>query len=146
MLASWLPFALAALVVWSVQRVVTKAALIRWSTARFYRLNAILSLAVYLPFAALVNPPDPAGLPGALGLSVLMAITFWVTTEATRRGPVGIVSPLTAMSPALTVVLALVLLHEDASAQVRLGVPVAVVAAGLLAFQPTTLDTVGGWL
>jgi hypothetical protein len=50
MLASWLPFALFALVVWSVQRVVTKVALVRWSTARFYRLNAILSLGVYAVF------------------------------------------------------------------------------------------------
>src|SRR5881296_1017471 len=116
MLASWLPFALFALVVWSVQRVVTKVALVRWSTARFYRLNAILSLAVYAVFAIAV-PPDPSGVVGAVGLSLLMAMTFWVTTEATRRGPVGLVAPLTAMSPALTVILAMAILGERISSE-----------------------------
>src|SRR5213594_2332155 len=106
MLASWLPFTLFALVVWSAQRVVTKVALVRWSTARFYRLNAILSLLVYVPFAIVV-PPDGSRAAGALGLSLLMALTFWVTTEATGRGPVGVVAPLTALSPSITVVLAL---------------------------------------
>lgn len=144
-MATWLPFALLALAVWAVQRVVTKVALLRWSTARFYRLNAILSLAVYAPFAV-VAPPDPGGLPGALGLSLLMAATLWVTTEATRRGPVGLVAPLTAMSPAITVALALLLLREPASTQVALGVPLAVVAAALLAYQPVAVGALAGWL
>jgi drug/metabolite transporter (DMT)-like permease len=141
----WLPFALAALTIWSVQRVVTKAALVRWSTARFYRLNAVLSLLVYVPFASL-RPPDPSGLPGAIGLSVLMALTFWVTTEATRRGPVGVVAPLTAVSPAITFVLAVALLGELVSAQLLLAVALAVSAAVLLAYRPTTVDAIGGWL
>src|SRR2546428_11612565 len=104
MFASWLPLALFALVVWSVQRVVTKAALIRWSTARFYRLNAILSLAVYAVFAIAV-PPDPGGVVGAVGLSLLMAGAFWGAPQATRRGPVGLVAPPTAKRPALTLIL-----------------------------------------
>ena len=83
----WLPLAAFALLVWSAQRVVTKLALVSWSTARFYRWTAICSLAVYLPFA-LVVPPDPVALGGALALSLLMALAFYVTTEATRRGPI----------------------------------------------------------
>ena len=90
---------------------VTKVALVRWSTARFYRWNALLSLIVYVPFALFV-PPRAEALVGALALSCLMALTFWVTTEATRRGPVGIVAPLTATSPAITVALAVALLGE----------------------------------
>ncbi len=141
----WLPFALSALAVWSIQRVVTKVALVRWSTAYFYRLNAFLSLAVYVPFA-FVYRPDPAGIPGAFGLSVLMAGTFWVTTEATRRGPIGLVAPLTAMSPALTVVLALIFLAERPPAVALGAVPLGLLSAALLAFRPTAPGALAGWV
>src|SRR5438046_7298062 len=120
----WLPLALFALVTWSVQRVVTKAALLRWSTARFYRWNAIVSLAVYAPFAIVV-PPRADALAGAFGLSLLMAATFGVTTEATRRGPVGVVAPLTATSPALTVLLAMTVLGARPDAIALAGVAAA---------------------
>jgi len=144
-LEPWLPFAVGALTIWSLQRVVTKVALVRWSTAYFYRLNALLSLVVYAPFAVLY-PPDPAGFAGAFGLSLLMAATFWVTTEATRRGPVGLVAPLTAMSPALTVILALIVLAERPSALALAGVPLGLASAGLLAFRPAAPGALAGWL
>jgi drug/metabolite transporter (DMT)-like permease len=145
MLASWVPLAVFALVVWSVQRAVTKVALFRWSTARFYRLNAILSLAVYAVFAIAV-PPDPGGLVGAVGLSLLMAMTFWVTTEATRRGPVGLVAPLTAMSPALTVILAVAILDERISFEQGLGIGAALAGSALLSFRPNAPQALAGWL
>src|SRR3989454_12600724 len=145
MFASWLPLALFALVVWAVQRVVTKVALVRWSTARFYRLNAILSLAVYAVFAIAV-PPDPGGVVGAVGLSMLMAMTFWVSTEATRRGPVGLVAPLTAMSPALTVILAVATLGERISSDQGLGIGAALAGSVLLSFRPNAPQARGGWL
>src|SRR5438552_16883261 len=143
MLASWLPLALFALVVWSIQRVVTKVALIRWSTARFYRLNAVLSLGVYAVFAIAV-PPDPRGVLGAVGLSLLMAMTFWVTTEATRRGPVGVVAPLTAMSPALTVILAVAILSERISFEQGFGISAALAGSVLLSFGPMAPAALAG--
>jgi len=141
----WLPLAFAALLVWSIQRVVTKAALVHWSTARFYRLNAILSLAVYIPFAFFV-PPEPDRLPAALGLSLLMALTFWITTEATRRGPVGLVAPLTAISPVITVALAVTVLAERLSPVGTVGVLLALTAAALLAYRPVATGALAGWL
>src|SRR2546428_6175157 len=140
----WLPLALFALVTWSIQRVVTKAALLRWSTARFYRWNAIVSLVAYVPFALFV-PPRTGVLAGALGLSALMALPFGVTTEATRRGPVGVVAPLTATSPALTVLLAMAVLGERPDALALWGVACAIAAAILLALRPTDV-TIGSWL
>ena len=127
-----------------MQRVVTKVALLRWSTARFYRWNAIVSLPVYVAFA-IVAPPRVETLAGAAGLSALMALTFWVTTEATRRGPIGVVAPLTAMSPAITVALAVVFLGERPDALALAGVTCAVAAAILLALRPAEVG-VGAWL
>lgn len=141
---AWLPLALFALITWSVQRVVTKAALVRWSTARFYRWNAIVSLLVYAPFA-LVVPPDRTVLGAAFAMSLYMAGAFWVATEATRRGPLGVVAPLTAGSPAITVLLAMFFLGERPGALALTGVACAVTAAILLALRPAAA-TLGGWL
>jgi transporter family protein len=142
---TWLPFALFALAVWSLQRVVTKTALVRWSTPYFYRLNAALSLVIYVPFA-LFRPPDVAGLPGAFALSLLMALTFWVTTEATRRGPVGLVAPLTSLSPAITATLAIAVLGERPPSPALVGIAGSVLAGGLLAYRPAAPGALAGWL
>src|SRR5919197_24710 len=109
------------------------------------RGTTAFSMTVYLPFAFL-RPPDLPGLPGAITLSLLMALTFGITTEATRRGPVGIVAPLTAVSPAITVVLAVALLGEASTARLALAVALAVGAAILLAYRPVAADAIGGWL
>jgi uncharacterized membrane protein len=142
---SWLPLAIFALAVWSAQRVVTKVALVSWSTARFYRWTAICSLAIYVPFA-IFAPPDLSVLPGALGLSILMALTFWVTIEATRRGPLSLVAPLTATSPALTAALAVVFLSERPDMLAVIGIGCAVLAAIVLAFRPATIAGAETWI
>ena len=144
-MVTWLAFALFALAVWSVQRVVTKIALVRWSTPYFYRLNAALSLIVYVPFV-LFRPPDIAGLRGAFALSLLMALTFWVTTEATRRGPVGLVAPLTSLSPAITATLAIAVLGERPPSLALVGIGGSVLAGGLLAYRPAAPGALAGWL
>jgi hypothetical protein len=51
------------------------------------------SLPIYQPTLAFDLPPASA-FPPAIGLSAMMAVTFGVTTEAIRRGPIGRVSPI----------------------------------------------------
>ena len=81
----WTLPALLALAAWSVQRVVAKRVLEELATAQYYLLSAAVGLPVYLPVLVL-DPPPVSALPGALGVSALTALTFWVTTEAIRRG------------------------------------------------------------
>lgn len=144
-MSTWLLPALFALVVWAVQRVVYKLALVRLSTSKVYLLTAVVSLAVYTPYVS-ANPPSREALAGALGVAVLMAATFWVTMEALRRGPVGRVSPLTSLSPALTALLAVSLLGETLSGRRLGGVVAAVAAVTLLSWRPEEASSERGWL
>lgn len=144
-MAAWLVPALLALAVWSVQRAISKAALATLSTPQLYTLTAVISLPIYLP-TLLFDPPLVSAFPPALGLSAMMAVTFGVTTEAIRRGPVGRVSPITGLSPALTAVLAATILDEQMTLTAALGVATAVLAVVLLGYQPQRERTEGGWL
>ena len=141
----WTFAALFALIVWSVQRAVSKAVLATLSTPQFYLLSALISLPFYVPILIADLPPVSA-LPGALGVSALMALTFGITTEAIRRGPVGRVSPLTGLSPALTAMLALTILGERISPAQGAGVVLAMAAIVLLGYRRTREPGPSGWL
>lgn len=127
----WLAASLFALVVWAVQRLTSKIALTTLGTRKFYLLSAAVSLIVYTPYL-IWRPPAPGQLLPAFGLACLMALTFGVTTEAIRRGPLGSVSPITALSPALTAVLAILLLRERVPGTAYLGIALAPVGVMLL--------------
>lgn len=141
----WLLPALFALVIWSIQRVVSKKALLELSTPQFYLLSAVVSLPVYLPVLAF-DPPRLSAFPGALAVSLLMAVTFGITTEALRRGPIGRVSPITGLSPALTAVLALAFLGERPSFSGGLGVVTATAAVAALGYRGDRAEARAGWL
>ncbi|HEV2033767.1 MAG TPA: DMT family transporter [Candidatus Dormibacteraeota bacterium] len=128
---SWLPAALFALFAWTAQRLLSKLALTSLGTRKFYLLSASVSLLTYTPYL-LVRPPAISALLPAFVLACLMAVTFGVTTEAIRRGPLGSVSPLTALSPAITALLAVTLLGEHLQWAAYLGVALAPVGVGLL--------------
>jgi uncharacterized membrane protein len=142
---TWLVAALFALVAWSIQRLLSKVALTTLGTRKFYLLSAVVSLLVYTPYLVL-RPPAVADLLPAFGLACLMAVTFGVTTEAIRRGPLGAVSPVTALSPALTASLAVLLLGERLSWPAYLGVALAPIGIVLLSLSPTKAYGRQGWL
>ena len=131
---SWLPPALFAVVAWSVQRLLGKVALTTLGTGKFYLLSAAVSLLTYTPYL-LLHPPTPPSLVPAFGLACLMAVTFGVTTEAIRRGPLGAVSPITGLSPALTALLAITLLSERLDWSAGLGVALAPMGLFLLSWK-----------
>ena len=145
MSATWLPTALFALVAWSIQRLLSKVALTTLGTRKFYLLSAVVSLVVYTPYLVW-RPPAVKELLPAFGLACLMAVTFGVTTEAIRRGPLGAVSPVTALSPAITAVLAVVLLGERLSWPAYTGVALAPIGVLLLSLGPAKGEGKQGWL
>ena len=75
-----------------------------------------------------------------------MAVTFGVTTEAIRRGPVGRVSPITGLSPALKAVLALAVLDEHVGIVGVLGIACATIAVALLGYRPEPATAPKPWL
>jgi drug/metabolite transporter (DMT)-like permease len=133
-LQPWVPLAVFTLLAWSFQRLLSKFALRSLTTAKFYLLSAAVSLIVYTPYL-LVHPPAMRELIPAFGLACLMAVTFWVTTEAIRRGPLSIVSPVTALSPALTAILAIMLIGERPGWIAYVGIAMAPVGVALLSAQ-----------
>ena len=143
---SWLPAALFALVAWAIQRLLSKVALTTLGTRRFYLLSATVSLLIYAPYVVL-RPPLVSDLLPAFGLACLMALTFGVTTEAIRRGPLGAVSPITALSPAITAFLGITLLAERLNWISYLGVALSPLGVVLLSLKPEK-DKHGrqGWL
>lgn len=142
----WLPTALFALVAWSIQRLLGKIALGTLGTGKFYLLSATVSLLTYTPYLIL-HPPALPQLAPAFGLACLMAVTFGVTTEAIRRGPLGVVSPITGLSPMLTAVLAIILLSERLDWATALGVAAAPLGVVLLGWQARRSDSSrSGWL
>ena len=142
---AWAVASLFALAVWAVQRVVAKAVLATLSTPQFYVLSAVVSLPLYLP-VLFADPPPLSALPGALGVSALMATTFGITTEAIRRGPVGRVSPVTGLSPALTALLAVAILGERVSPTEVTGIALATAAVFLLGYRPSREPGRPRWL
>ena len=145
MIAIWLPAALFALVAWSIQRLLGKVALTTLGTRKFYLLSAVVSLVVYTPYL-IWRPPAVAELLPAFGLACLMALTFGVSTEAIRRGPLGAVSPITALSPAITSVLAVALLGERLTPLAYIGVTLAPIGVVLISLGPTKSKGHQGWL
>lgn len=141
---AWLPLSVFALVVWAVQRLLSKVALQDLGTGKFYLLSAVVSLLTYSPYI-LLQPPAKSKLLPAFGLACLMAVTFGVTTEAIRRGPLGAVSPITALSPTLTAALAILVLHERVGLPVYVGVAVAPSGIVLLSMGRPKGEGRTGW-
>ena len=101
-------------------------------------LSSLASFAVTLAFIFYLRPSMPdfngfsiaaviAGLAGSLGY------VFFV--KALEHGEASIVLPLTALYPAVTIVLAVLFLHEKISIHQLIGILLAAVAVVLLSIE-----------
>lgn len=140
----WLAPALFATAVWSVQRVVAKAALRSLSATQYALLSSAIALPVYLPLLWL-DPSPARAFPGAVAVSIVSVVAFLTTTEALKRGPVGRVSPALGFAPVPTVLLAIVFLGERVSPAQAAGVGAGVVALVLLGVHGGDREPGRGW-
>jgi transporter family protein len=135
----WPLYALGALIIWGIWGVMVKAALddLTWPTV------AVVSQVGYFATVAavwLAAPPRNVNLrPSmfwsavALGLATeLGVLAFYLAVD---RGKASVVVPLTAMYPAVSLVGAVLFLHERISRRQVLGIALALIAAILLSLD-----------
>jgi transporter family protein len=132
---NWFSFSLAALGLWGVWGILSKAASQHLPAAAVYLLAVTGHLAVigYLGVTGgLTLPWQPAGLGFALAGGVCMAFGLLSFFSALAAGPASVVVPLTALYPMVTVVLSWALLKEDLTGRHLAGIVLALAAGWLL--------------
>jgi transporter family protein len=112
---NWLGFSLLALGLWGVWGFLGKVASQHLPSQQVYLLaiSGHLVVAGYLWVGGLGAASwQPWGVGAALGAGLAMAVGLLCFFEALARGPATVVVPLTALYPAVTVVLSRVFLQE----------------------------------
>jgi len=131
----WLGFSLLALGLWGVWGFLGKVAAQNLPSPAVYLLtiSGHLVVVAYLLVAGL-GPVSwqPWGVGAAVASGIAMAVALLFFLEALARGPALVVVPLTALYPAVTVVLSWVFLREPLTLRHLVGIGLALVAVWLL--------------
>jgi transporter family protein len=132
---NWLGFALLAVGLWGVWGFLGKVASQHLPAQQVYLLaiTGHLVLGGYLLVGGVGAASwQPWGVGAALGAGIASAAGLLLFFEALARGPATVVVPLTALYPAITVVLSRVFLQEALTLRHLAGLALALVAAWLL--------------
>ncbi len=132
---NWLGLSLLALGLWGVWGFLGKVASQYLPSQQVYLLAVSGHLAVvgYLLVGGLgAMSWQPWGVGAALGAGLAMALGSLFFFEALGRGPATVVVPLTALYPAITVLLSRVILEEPLTLRHLVGLVLALAAAWLL--------------
>ena len=132
---NWLGFSLMAVGLWGLWGFLSKVAVLQLPARAAYLLAITGHLAVVGYLAAtgsLAIPWQPAGLGAALGAGICMAFGLLFFFKALAGGAAGVVVPLTALYPLVTVLLSWTLLHEDFTLRRLAGVALALAAVWLM--------------
>ncbi len=135
----WLGNALAALLCWGLWAFFPKLALrsIAPATSVFYEAVGVMLTSIAVVW--LLGPRLAGGFQGimyALLTGIFGTIGLYFFFSAVKTGPLSVISSLTAMYPVVTVFLAVVVLHESINLRQIVGIILAVIAAGLLSWNP----------
>ena len=132
---NWLGFSLLALGLWGAWGFLGKVASQHLPAQQVYLLAVSGHLAVvgYLLVGGL-GPVSwqPGGVGAALGAGLAMAVGLLLFFEALARGPATVVVPLTALYPAVAVVLSRIFLQEALTLRHLAGLALALAAVWLL--------------
>jgi transporter family protein len=132
---NWLGFSLLALGLWGVWGFLGKVASQHLPSPMVYLLtiSGHLVVVAYLLVAGL-GPVSwqPWGVGAALGSGIAMAVALLFFLKALARGPALVVVPLTALYPAVTVMLSWIFLREALTLRHLIGLALALGAVWLL--------------
>ena len=130
----WIIYSLACLLLWGLWGVVLKLAYGSGNWVQVYFASALSSFLVALTVFIISRPEIPLNRFTGLALiaGVFGGLGYVAFIKALETGKASIVIPLTAIYPAITVVIALAFLNEKISFLKGLGIALAVVAAVLL--------------
>lgn len=132
---NWLGFSLLALGLWGVWGFLGKVAAQNLPSPAVYLLtiSGHLVVVAYLLVTGL-GPVSwqPWSIAAALGSGIAMAVALLFFLEALARGPALVVVPLTALYPAVTVVLSWLFLREALTLRHLVGLALALAAVWLL--------------
>ncbi len=132
---NWLGFSLMAVGLWGFWGFLSKVAALKLPTGAAYLVSISGHLAVVGYLAAtggLAIPWQPAGLAAALGAGICMAFGLLYFFKALASGAAGVVVPLTALYPLVTVILSWTMLHETFTLRRLAGAALALAAVWLL--------------
>ncbi len=131
----WLGFSLLALGLWGVWGFLGKVATQHLPSQMVYLLaiSGHLVVMTYLSAGGIGKVAwQPFAVGTALGSGLAMAIALLCFYEALGRGPAAVVVPLTALYPAITVLLSAVFLQEALTLRHSIGLALALAAVWLL--------------
>jgi bacterial/archaeal transporter family protein len=132
---NWLGFSLLAMALWGVWGFLGKVASQQLPSQAVYLLTISGHLVVvgYLLVTGLGPVPwHPWGVGAALSAGIAMAVALLFFFQALARGPAVVVVPLTALYPAVTVVLSRIFLQETLTLRHLAGLALALAAVWLL--------------
>jgi transporter family protein len=132
---NWLGFALLALGLWGVWGFLDKVAAQHLPASAVYLLTVAGHLVVITYLIAEGLGPvtwHTGGVGAALGAGIAMAVALLFFLKALAQGPALVVVPLSALYPAVTVVLSWLFLREALTLRHLVGLGLALAAAWLL--------------
>jgi len=131
---SWVTYAVACLILWGLWGLVLKVAYRGGSWVSIYFLSSLASFAVALSIFILTHGSLVKGKAALLaclaGFFGGAGYVFFI--KALEKGKASVVIPLTALYPAVTAVLALLILKEKLTPTQAVGIALAIVATLLL--------------
>jgi transporter family protein len=139
-LSSWLLVALIPIGLWGVAGVLLKVATnnISGELATFWFLSAFVPIGLYIllqnPLPAVISPAKWL-LVFALGFTFAIG-NFALLAAFANNGKASVITPLAALYPAVSIPIAIVLLHERVGWREMIGIALALISALALSIEP----------